>query len=181
MKPMHTIALCGSYHGDLEKLTKTLPESKILEMSLIGREVTLKIRSEDLDEVKKSLKKLGVTNINILEWKKIGATIDNSGRGIDNESILRVSLIPSELGEGVKSLAVISDVNFEKDYGEKIIKKIKDKVSEVLQESGITDAIFIVDILKKVSEEKYINAAITATLNAIFEANGIVLIEEGGR
>lgn len=175
MKPIHTIALSGSYHGDLEKLTKNLPKSKILEMSLIGREFTLKLRSEDFDEVKKSLQKLGVVNINILEFKKIGATLDNSGKAVDNENILRVSLIPSELGDGIKSLAVISEVNLKND----LIEKIKEKVKEVLSESSVTDAIFIVDILKKTSEEKYITAAITATLNAIFEANGIVLIEEG--
>lgn len=175
MKPMHTIALSGSYHGDLEKLTQNLPQEKIIEMSQIGREFTLKLKSENFHEVKKALQKLGVVNINILEFRKIGATLDNSGKGTDIENILRVSLIPSELGDGIKPLAVISEVKIKSE----IIEKIKNKIKEVLLESSVTDALFIVDILKKTTEEKYITAAITATLNAIFESNGVVLIEEG--
>lgn len=175
MKPLHTIALSGSYHGDLEKLAKSLPGGRILEMSLIGREISLKVRSEDFEEVKKSLKKLGVSNISILEWRKVGATFESSGKGFDVDKNVQVSLIPSELGEGIRELAFLSAEKID----EKILKKISEKIGEILYSAGVTDALYTVNIMKKISsEEGYINAAIMATLNAICEAGGIVKIEE---
>jgi hypothetical protein len=176
MKLKHIIALSGSYHGDLEKLFRSLPESKILQLSLIGREVTLRVLSDDLDEVKKSLKKLGVSNLNILEWKKVGTTLDNSGKGCDTKKIIQISIIPSELGEGIKPLAFLSEFSLDK----KITGKIKKKIREMLLDAGVTDAFYTVNLMRKASSEnEYINAAKTATLQAIFDAGGIVKIEEG--
>ena len=98
----HKIALSGSFAGgNSEELLKSLAQNGTLQFSLVGREVTFQVKSENLEEVKKSLKKLGVNNINILEWRKAGITVAGSGRGTDDEEILAISLIPSTLEEGV--------------------------------------------------------------------------------
>jgi len=111
----HKVALCGSYSkGNAEKLFKDLPHKGILQLSLVGREITLQVMSEDLDNIKKSLEKLGVENIDILQWSKTGVTLSSSGRGKDNENVITVSLIPSELDDGVRALAFICESKLDK-------------------------------------------------------------------
>lgn len=170
----HTVALSGSYQGNMEKLFKNLSDNRILQMSLIGREITLKIRSENLDEIKNSLHKLGVSNINILEWKKSGVTLSNPGNGVDNENNVLVSLIPSALDEGLRPLAFLSE--FEID--EKTIEKMRLKIEEILTDAGITDAIYTLHIKKKENSiEEYLDSITIAVLNALFDAGGVASIE----
>jgi hypothetical protein len=60
----HSIALSGSYSGgDIEKILKCLPKTGVMQMSLVGREITLQVRSGRLDEVKDSLKCSGMEEI----------------------------------------------------------------------------------------------------------------------
>jgi len=170
----HIIALSGSYSGNPEELFKTLPRDGILQMALIGREVTLQLRSENLDGVKDSLKNLGVSNLNILEWKKAGVTLSNPGNGVDNNGILRVSLIPSALDEGLRPLAFLCE--FEVKEG--ILEKIRARLEEILDDAGLTDAIYTIHIRKEADEEDYVNSTMVATLNALFEAGGVVSIDQ---
>jgi len=169
----HTIAISCSYQGNSEKLFKDLSACGVIHTSLIGRELVFQIRSEKLDEVKEKLSKLGVSNINILEWKKVAMTISSSGIGTDDDGILAVSLIPTAMGEGYRQLAVISEFEVDK----KIIHSIRKAISNILREAGITDIIFTIRIMKRASEEKYVEAATIATLNALFDSGGVVSIE----
>ena len=170
----HLVSLTGSYPtGNTEKLFKHLPHDGILQFSFIGREVTLNVKSEQLEDVKKALKKVGVENLEILEWRKSGVTLSGSGAGGDDEKIMRVSLIPSVNDEGIKNLAVLT----EHALSDKIIQDIEDEVKTILEDSKVTDALFTVQVMKKASPVEYGRAAQVATLNALFEAGGIINVE----
>ncbi len=170
----HIVAMSGSYNGNPDALFKSLPDSGILQMSLIGREVTLHLRSENLDEVKNSLKKIGVNNLNILEWKKAGVTLSNPGKGVDSKEIITVSLIPSAMDEGLRPLAFLCEFELK----EEILMKVRARIEEILDDAGLTDAIYTIHIKKKATLEDYLNSTMIATLNALFEAGGVVSIEQ---
>ncbi len=170
----HMVALSGSYHGsDVENLFKNLSHNGILHMSLIGRELTLQIRSENLDDIKNSLNKLGVSNVNILEWRKSGITLSNPGKGVNNDKTFKVSLIPSVLDSGIRPLAFLCEF----DINENTLEDIKSRINDLLADAGITDAIYTVHIKKKDTKEEYLNSATIAVLNAIFDSGGVVGIE----
>ncbi len=170
----HMVALSGSYYGsDVENLFKNLSHNGILQMSLVGREITLQIRSENLDDIKRSLNKLGVSNVNILEWRKTGVTLSNPGKGTNNDKTFKVSLIPSALDGEIHPLAFLCEF----DVDEKILERIKSKIEDILTDAGITDAMYTVYIKKELVEEEYLNSATMAVLNAIFDSGGVVGIE----
>jgi hypothetical protein len=170
----HSIALSGSYSGgNIEKILKSLPKTGVIQMSLVGREITLHVRSGRLDEVKESLKALDVNNINVLEWKKSGVTLAGSGRGTSKDKTTIVSLIPSALDEGLKALAFMGTGEID----EKLADKASSKVEEILQEAGVTDAMYTVQVKKKVSEKKLLEDLTLASLDAIFDAGGVADIE----
>jgi len=171
----HKIALSGSYAGgSTEKLFRNLSQDEILQMSLVGRELTLQVRSENFEEVRKALQKHGIDNISIIEWKKEGITVGSSGTGSDMGDILNISVIPSVLGDGLHQLAFLHEFSMKKTVSE----KIEQKVEELLKKAGITDVIYIVQVKKKDREEQYLKAAEAATLRALFEAGGVVTIEQ---
>ncbi len=169
----HTVALSGSYYGDSETLFKNLHQDGIIHTSLVGREIIFQVRSEKLEEIKRDLGRLGVSNINILEWKKIGMTLSNSGRGSDNNEIIEISLIPTAMGEGFRQLAVLSEFDIDKE----LLMKIRYHVIGILRDAGITDIIYTIRIGKRASEEEYLDAAAIATLNAIFDSGGVVSVD----
>lgn len=173
IKMKHTVALSGSYDGNTDKLFRSIPQDGVLQMSLVGREITLHVRSESLEMVKDFLSKAGVSNLSIVEWKKAGVTLSNPGKGIDSNEIIQISLIPTALDEGIRPLALLSEF----ELNQKILEKIRSRIEETLEDAGITDAIYTIHMRKKVSGEEYVNAAMIATLNAIFEAGGVVSIE----
>lgn len=171
----HKIALSGSYAGgNTEKLFKGLSHDNILQLSLVGREITLQVRGENLDEVRKALQKHGIDNINIIEWKKSGITVGNSGTGEDIGDIVNISVIPSVLGEGLHPLAFLHQFSVKKSS----VEKVKHKVEDILEKAGITDVIYIVQLRKKERDEQYLKAVEAATLRALFEAGGLVTIEQ---
>ena len=102
----HKVALGGSYSGDSGELFRRLTHDDILQCSQVGREITLQVKSEKVDEIIKALNRLGVQNISILEWRKCGTTLAGSGCSSDKGEILNVSLIPSALGGGLRPLSV---------------------------------------------------------------------------
>jgi len=170
----HKIALSGSYAGgSTEKLFEGLSRDDILQLSLVGREITLQVRSENLDEIRKALEKQGIGNISIIEWRKSGITVGNSGTGTDMGDIINVSLIPSVLGEGLHPLAFLHEFSVKKT----LIEGIETQVEDVLNSAGITDVMYIVHLKKKDCEDRCLKAAQAATLKAIFEAGGVVTIE----
>lgn len=170
----HKVAISGSFSGpNAEHLFEHIPNKGILQMALVGREITLQVLSENLDDVKKSLKNFGVNNITTLEWRKVGMTLSNSGRGEDDKKSLSVSLIPSALGEGLRMLAFVCQF----DVGNSAIKEIEASVLDVISNAGITDAIYIVEIKKQIKGTDYVDLVRIATLNAIFNAGGIEAIE----
>ncbi|MFZ2455473.1 MAG: hypothetical protein WAX07_03250 [Candidatus Altiarchaeia archaeon] len=170
----HSIALSGSYSGgDIEKILKCLPKTGVLQMSLVGREITLQVRSGRLDEVKDSLKTLGVNNINVLEWKKSGVTLSGSGRGESKDKSVVVSFIPSALDEGLKALAFMGAEGIDEKFAEKAGAKVED----ILREAGVTDAMYTIQIKKKASEKRLLEDLTLASLDAIFEAGGVADIE----
>lgn len=170
----HTVALCGSYGGgDIEKLLKSFSHRGVTQASLIGREITLQLHSESLDEIKKSLSTIGVSNLNVLEWKKTGVTVSGSGKGVDNDKKVNVSIIPSTLDEGLKPLAFLC----ESDIQAELIEKLSQRIVEILRDAGVTDALYTVHIRDKVSEKDLLEAVTAATLNAVFDAGGLVAID----
>ncbi|MBU0761802.1 MAG: hypothetical protein KKD39_02150 [Candidatus Altiarchaeota archaeon] len=86
----HKVFIGGSYSGNTSELLDGLVNDSILHFSNVGREFTVQVRSEDLVSVIDSLKKLGVDNINILEWKKYGTTIANSGSSQDEKELVNI-------------------------------------------------------------------------------------------
>ena len=173
-KMKYSVALSGSYHGkNMEDLFKKLSMDGILQMSLIGREITLQVRSENLEEVKERLGRLGISNITVIEWKKAGMTLSDSGYGIDDNKILKVSLIPSVKGEGIRQLAILREFEIDKE----IVDDISLKIEEILRDAGVTDALYTVHIVEKADRDAYIVSAAVATLNAIFDSGGIVNID----
>ena len=171
----HTVALSGSYQGaDTEKLFKSLPRDGILRMSLIGREITIQTHGDNLDEIKKSLGQLGVDNINVLEWKKAGVTLSNPGRGCDRDEVMIISLIPSALDCGLRPLALLCEF----DIGEETLEKIRSKIEDMLSHAGITDVIYTIHIKKETDEKTYLDSTALGTLNAIFDAGGVIGIEQ---
>lgn len=170
----HKVALTGSYGGgNVEKLFDNIPDKGILQLSLIGREITLQVKSENLDEVKKRLCKLGVGNISTLEWKKYGMTLSGSGSGSDEKELVKVSLIPAAIDEGLRLIATLNTCPVE----DRLAEEMKKTVEDVLDSAGITDAIFTIQVNKKASPEKYIEAVKVACLNALFDSSGVVGIE----
>ena len=170
----HKVALSGSYSGgNTEELFRELSRGGILQLSHIGREITLQVRSDSLDDVKKYLNRRGIENINIIEWKKCGITLSGSGAGTDPDEIVNVSIIPSTLGEGLRALAVLCEFDIE----DMILDKIESKISEILAAAGVTDAIYTIQIKKQASEKEYMKSAEAATLNALFDSGGLVDIE----
>ena len=170
----HTVALCGSYGGgSIEKILKTFSNRGITQASLVGREITLQIHSESLDEIKKSLTTIGVSNLNVLEWKKTGVTLSGSGKGTDGDKKVNVSLIPSTLDEGLKPLAFLCESDMDRLH----IEKLSDKIEDLLREAGVTDALYTVHIKGKSDEKEMLDAVTSATLNAIFDAGGLINID----
>lgn len=168
------IALTGSYSGsNTEKLLEDMPPHGILQLSLVGREITLNVKSEDLDEVKKSLRKIGVGNMSILEWRKCGMTLAGSGSGLDDQELVKVNLIPAAIDEGLRLIALLNTF----PLNEELVELMHSTVEEVLDNAGITDVIFTIQVNKKAKDEKYVEAVKVATLNALFESGGIVGIE----
>ncbi|MFH1788344.1 MAG: hypothetical protein ABH834_03075 [Candidatus Altiarchaeota archaeon] len=168
------IALTGSYAGsNTEKLLEDMPPHGILQLSLCGREITLNVKSEDLDEVKKSLRKIGVGNLSILEWRKCGMTLAGSGSGQDDAELIKVNLIPAAIDEGLRLIALLNTLPLE----EELVELMHTTVEEVLDNAGISDAIFTIQVNKKATDEKYVEAVKIATLNALFESGGVVGIE----
>ncbi|MFH1054659.1 MAG: hypothetical protein V1744_01045 [Candidatus Altiarchaeota archaeon] len=169
----HKVALGGSFSGDSCDLFKSIPHEGILQFSLVGREVSLQIRSENLDEVLKSLKNLGVNNLSILEWKKYGTTLAGSGSSTDDAEILSVSLIPSALGEGLRPLSVMQKASIER----KLYIEMLANIEALIIDAGVTDALYALQIEKTAEREKYLAAVREATFNAIFNSGGVVGLE----
>jgi hypothetical protein len=169
----HRVALGGSFSGDTSELFNRLPQDDILQFSLIGREVTLQVKSERLDEVIKSLNRLGVDNINILEWRKYGSTLAGSGSGTDEGETISVSLIPSALGNGMRPLSVAQKVKVDR----KVYVRLLANIEVVLLDAGVSDVLYVLHIEKEASKERYVEAVKDATLNAIFNAGGVVGLE----
>lgn len=170
----HTVALCGSYGGgSIEKILQTFSSKGVTQASLVGREITLQIHSESLDDIKKSLSSMGVSNLNVLEWKKTGVTLSGSGKGMDSEKRVSVSLIPSTLDEGLKPLAFLCETEVEREY----VEKLSEKIEAILKDAGVTDALYTVHIKGNFGLDFLVEAVTAATLNAIFDAGGLVSIE----
>ncbi|MFH1722249.1 MAG: hypothetical protein ABH950_06575 [Candidatus Altiarchaeota archaeon] len=170
----HRVALSGSYAGgNIEGLFKGLRGKGVLQFQLVGREVTLQVNEEKLEEVKKSLKKLGVDNVTLLEWRKLGLTLSGSGKGRDEEELVQISLIPTALGEGVRRLGTLSKGKIPLEAA----KEVDKRVIKVLDEAGATDVLYIIQAQKKTSNIKFNEALESATLEALFDGGGLISIE----
>ncbi len=157
----------------MEKFVDNLPDRGILQLSMVGREITLQVNSEDLEEVKDKLKKLGVGNLNILEWRKCGMTLQGSGSGSDDKELVKISLIPASIDEGLRPIAFLSRFPLE----EGPVEVMRDTIEDVLDSAGVTDAIYTIQVNKKAVSEKYFEAVKVAALNALFECGGVISIE----
>jgi hypothetical protein len=169
----HKVAIGGSYAGDMGDLFKSLPNEGIVQFSLIGREVTLQVHSENLDPVIKSLNKLGVNNLSILEWRKYCTTVAGSGSSPDEANILNVSLLPSALGGGMRPLSVTHKVAVER----KVYIEMIANIEAFLIDAGVTDALYALQIEKEASKQEYVDAVRSAVFNALFASGGIVALE----
>jgi len=169
----HKVAIGGSYSGDMEGLFKSLPHDGILQFSLVGREVTLQVHSENLESILKSLNNLGVNNLSILEWKKYGTTVAGSGSSPDEGTVLNVSLLPSSLGGGLRPLSVTHKVPVDRKLYIEMIANIE----AFLADAGVTDALYALQIEKETSRQEYVDAVRSAVFNALFASGGIVALE----
>ncbi|OYT55022.1 MAG: hypothetical protein B6U72_00770 [Candidatus Altiarchaeales archaeon ex4484_2] len=169
----HTVALSGSFQGSSEALFRNLPKEGVIHSSLIGREVVFRVRSDRLDEIKSHLSSIGVENISILEWRESGMTLSGSGLGSDDAGVVEVSLIPTASGEGFRQLAVLSELSFERSF----LLKVKGRVEDVLEDAGLTDVLYTVRIKSDSQLEEILDAASIATLNAVFDASGVIAID----
>ncbi|MFC2154314.1 hypothetical protein ACFLRC_02390 [Candidatus Altiarchaeota archaeon] len=170
----HRVFLSGSFPGgNDEKLFHGLRSQGILQFSLVGREITLQVDEDSLDKIKDSLQRLGVSNLSILEWKKIGLTVSGSGKGGDPQKLSSVSLIPTALNEGVRCLSRIHEIKLEEEF----LGEIDHRIQDVLAGAGVTDVLYTFQLQKKSTKEKYLSAVESATLNAIFDAGGVMSID----
>ncbi len=170
----YRIAISGSYTGhNIGKLFENLSKYEVLSMSLIGREITLNLKSENIEKITDSLRSMGMDNLNVLQWEKYGLTVSCSGFASDEEKTVKVSLMPSALGEGIKSLAVQSDIGLKKETTDNLEKLLV----SVLEHAGITDALYILRINKKSDDKKYASAVRDATIKAVYKAGGVTKIE----
>jgi hypothetical protein len=166
------VVLGGSYSGDTGKLFKSLQQEDILQFSLVGREMTLQTVGERLDDVMKALHKAGVSNVNILEWKRQGVTLAGSGSGSDAGKTVKVSLMPSPAGAGLKPLSAAPKVALERRlYVEMLVN-----IEAVLSDAGVSDALYVVRAEKEASKEAYLEASREAALNALFDAGGAACV-----
>ncbi len=152
---------------------RNLPKEGVIHSSLIGREAVFRVRSDRLDEIKSHLSSIGVENISILEWRESGMTLSGSGLGSDDTGVVEVSLIPTASGEGFRQLAVLSEISFEKS----VLMQVKSRVEDVLEDAGLTDVLYTVRIKNGSSSDEILDAASIATLNAVFDASGVISIE----
>ncbi len=150
-----------------------MSDEDILQFSLCGREVTLQVRSENLESIIESLKRHGVDNISILEWKKYGTTVAGSGSGNDDGTSVNVSLIPATLGDGLRPLSATHRVPLDR----KLYIELLANLEAVLLDAGVTDVLYAVQIEKEMSRLEYLDAVRDAALNALFNTGGIVGIE----
>jgi hypothetical protein len=169
----HKVALGGSYSGDSRELFKNVVNDGILQFSLVGREVTMQVQSDDLEDIIKTLKQNGVSNLSILEWRKCGTTLAGSGCSADGESLLNVSLIPSTIGGGLRPLSVTHKSPMERNLYIELLANIE----VVLIDAGVSDVLYALQIEKESDKEGYLEAVRDATLNALFNAGGVVGIE----
>ncbi|OYT27464.1 MAG: hypothetical protein B6U97_01430 [Candidatus Altiarchaeales archaeon ex4484_96] len=139
----------------------------------MGREVIFRVRSDKLDEIKKHLASIGVENISILEWRESGMTLSGSGAGLDDSGTVEVSLIPTASGEGFRQLAVLSEYEFDDSF----LLDVRLRVEMILEDAGLTDVLYTIRIKSDCSPDKILDAASVATLNAVFDASGVVSIE----
>ncbi len=170
---LHKISLGGSYSGNPDELFKSLGKEEILQFANIGREFTLQVKSDYLEDVLKSLEKLGVINVNILEWKKYGTTVSGSGTSADEGEILNVSLIPSALGSGLRPLSSPGKIEVDR----KIYIELLANIEVALVDAGVSDALYALQINKQASRENYLTAVHDAALNALFNSGGVVGVE----
>jgi len=169
----HKIALGGSFSGDTTELFRGIPHDDVLQFCLVGREVTLQIKSEKLDSVVDKLKHLGVNNLNILEWRKMGTTIAQSGQGQDEKNILNISLIPTTMGDGLRPLSVTQRFQMERKHYIELLAHLE----VTLQDAGVSDVLYVMQVEKEVNRNQYLDAVKDATLNALFNAGGVIGIE----
>jgi hypothetical protein len=169
----HKVALSGSYGGSIENLLRNLHSTGVLQFSFVGRELTLQVKSEGLGKVMETLQKHGVENLTVLEWRKYGVTLAGSGAGCDEGSIVKVSLIPAALDEGIKPLAILQECK----VSERLVGRCEEKVRAILADAGVTDALYTIQFNRKPKAGDYEKASQVAALNALFEAGGVINVE----
>ena len=59
----------------------------------------------------------------------------------------------------------------------RVYDKISQSLEKVLQEAGVTDALYAVEIGKDAKTQAYVDAVRQATLNALFNCGGVVSTE----
>ena len=169
----YRVTLSGSYSGNTYDLFKGMRDDGVLQFSFVGREVTLQVRGDSLEDVTKSLAKAGVKNICILEWKRMGTTVSGSGSGGDDAGLLAVSITPTAVGEGLKLMSVIQKVKVER----KLYVELLANLEVILGDAGVSDALYTMQVNKEAAKDQYIEAVKAATLNAVFNAGGVASVE----
>ena len=169
----HKVSLGGSYSGKSTELFASVADDGVLQFCNVGREFTMQVKSENLESVLKNLEKVGANNVTILEWRKYGTTIANSGSSPDGEALVNVSLIPSAFGGGLRSLPGGQNAQVDK----KTYMGLLSALESVLTDAGISDALYCLQLDKEATNEQYQVAVKEATLNALFNSGGVVGIE----
>ncbi len=170
----HRIALGGSYAGgDIDDLFAGLKHSGVLQFSLVGREVSVQVNEEHLDDVKKTLKHLGVENLQLLEWRTIPLTVSGSGKGHDDGKDVYVSLIPTALGEGIRCLRLSAPPSVDSA----LLSRTDAHLRDIVAKAGATDVLYTVQVFGELADDDLLAAVEEATLEALFDGGGLISVE----
>ena len=176
---MNLVKLTGLINNtySTESILKKAVENGALKASIISREIAIELPEERVEDMKRLLEKMKISEVKIREHSRIETTICRSSSGEDPKKIVRVTISPGTRLTGIKPLSIIIMQDIKEKLGERsatLNKECSAIVRETIARANITDALFSVRIRKHA--EDYTTPLKLATINAIEEADGITQI-----
>lgn len=172
------ITLTGAANGHdapTEEVLARIVNAGAFRASIVGRELSVETSQKELDDIKFALKTLGIREIKIRESRKLEITVSRVGKGTDPKGAVEVSIMPATRLTGLKLLDVVYSNGFSADKAhDDIVREYPAVVREVMNNAGVTDALFTVKLVKNVKD---INTALEmAAIESLIDAEGLVQI-----
>ena len=164
-------------HHDRWLVSKKLADAGARRIAILTREITLECSEDEIPSLKKALKSLEIEGIKIKESSFLETTVSRRGVGSDAKKSVEVILMPASRMIGRRMLSVLFSEHFKKTTHkdiEKLMARCSTVTGDVLRNAGITDALFIVKISKKLKPDVLEGALEIATLNALSDGDGMV-------